>query len=165
VWLSPDNAKVLAVAVAQRLVLLDPENASVYQHNLADFEKGLALKDAELKASLSTVKDVPYIVFHDGYGYFEQHYGLDHVGEVTVSPERKPGAKKIAEIREMINHNKVQCVFSEPQFSPAIVKTLLDGSKVNSVPLDPLGTDITINRGAYLAFLSEVSGQFMSCLR
>lgn len=165
VWLSPDNAKVLAEAVAKRLSSLDPENATVYQANLADFEKGLALKDAELKASLATVKDVPYIVFHDGYGYFEQHYGLDHAGEVTVSPERKPGAKKISEIREMINHNKVQCVFSEPQFSPAIVKTLLDGTNVKSVPLDPLGTNITINRDAYLDFLSEVGGQFMSCLR
>ncbi|REG82877.1 zinc ABC transporter substrate-binding protein ZnuA [Marinomonas pollencensis] len=165
VWLYPENAKVLAEAVAKRLSKIDPENAASYQANLADFEKGLALKDAELKASLATVKDVPYIVFHDGYGYFEDHYGLDHVGEVTVSPERKPGAKKIAEIREMINHNKVQCVFSEPQFSPAIVRTLLDGTDVNSVPLDPLGTDIAMNRGAYLAFLSEIGGQFMSCLR
>lgn len=165
VWLSPNNAKVLAESVTKRLVALDSANASYYQQNLVTFEKGLAKKDAEIKASLAPVKNVPYIVFHDGYGYFEQHYGLDHVGEVTVSPERKPGAKKVAELRDMINDHKVQCVFSEPQFSPAIVKTLLEGTKVKSVPLDPLGTDIVMNRGAYLAFLTEISGQFMSCLR
>lgn len=165
VWLSPDNAKTLAEAVTKRLVSLDSANASYYQANLAGFEKGLELKDAEIKASLSTVQHVPYIVFHDGYGYFEKHYGLDNVGSVTVSPERKPGAKKIAEIRNMIDSNKVQCVFSEPQFSPAIVKTLLDGTQVKTSPLDPLGSNVTISRNAYLDFLTQISGQFMSCLR
>lgn len=165
VWLSPSNAKVLAEAVTQRLVSLDAKNAAFYQNNLAKFEKGLAVTDANITKQLSSVKNVPYIVFHDGYGYFEHHYGLDHVGEVTVSPERKPGAKKVAELRDMIDEHKVQCVFTEPQFSPAIVKTLLDGTKVKSVPLDPLGTDITLNQGAYLAFLTEISSQFMSCLR
>lgn len=164
VWLSPDNVKVLAKAVTARLVSLDSANAGYYQDNLAAFEKGLSAKDAEIRKALNKVSKVPYIVFHDGYSYFEQHYGLSHAGEITVSPERKPGAKKVAEIRHEIQENKVQCVFSEPQFSPAIVKTLLEGSDVKTAPLDPLGSKVKMGTNAYFSFLDNLSGQFLSCL-
>ncbi|UTW00473.1 zinc ABC transporter substrate-binding protein ZnuA [Marinomonas rhizomae] len=164
VWLSPDNAKVLAKAVTARLVSLDSANAEYYKGNLASFEKGLTAKDAEIRKALNKVNKVPYIVFHDGYSYFEQHYGLSHAGEITVSPERKPGAKKVAEIRHEIQENKVQCVFSEPQFSPAIVKTLLEGSDVKTAPLDPLGGKVKMGSNAYFSFLDSLSGQFLSCL-
>tara|TARA_R110001632_G_scaffold196061_2_gene318014 strand:+ start:47310 stop:48254 length:945 start_codon:yes stop_codon:yes gene_type:complete len=164
VWLSPDNARVLAKAVAARLVSLDAENATYYEGNLATFEKGLTAKDAEIRQALSKVSTVPYIVFHDGYSYFEQHYGLSHSGEITVSPERKPGAKKVAEIRREIEEHKVQCVFSEPQFSPAIVEILLEGSSVKTAPLDPLGGNVAMGKNAYFSFLDNLSGQFLSCL-
>lgn len=164
VWLSPDNARVLAKAVTARLVSLDSTNAGYYKDNLASFEKGLSAKDAEIRNALNKVNKVPYIVFHDGYSYFEQHYGLSHAGEITVSPERKPGAKKVAEIRHEIQENKVQCVFSEPQFSPAIVKTLLEGSDVKTAPLDPLGSKVKMGPNAYFSFLDSLSGQFLSCL-
>ena len=164
VWLSPDNARVLANAVTMRLVYLDSDNASYYKTNLAAFEKGLTATDAEIRQSLNKVKDVPYIVFHDGYTYFEEHYGLNHAGEVAVSPERKPGAKKVAELRHEIEENKIQCVFSEPQFSPGIVESLLEGTNVKSGVLDPLGSDVKINKDAYLSFLKMLSGQFISCL-
>ncbi|MGO2354459.1 MAG: zinc ABC transporter substrate-binding protein ZnuA [Marinomonas foliarum] len=164
VWLSPDNARVLAKAVTARLVSLDSANAEYYKENLASFEKGLSAKDAEIRKALNKVNKVPYIVFHDGYSYFEQHYGLSHAGEITVSPERKPGAKKVAEIRHEIQEHKVQCVFSEPQFSPAIVKTLLDGTDVKTAPLDPLGSKVKMGTNAYFSFLDSLSGQFLSCL-
>jgi len=164
VWLSPENAKILAQAVSKRLSEIDAQNAAYYQANLAEFEQGLAAKDAQIRTALNKVNTVPYIVFHDGYSYFERHYGLQHAGEITVSPERKPGAKKVAELRHEIEENHIQCVFSEPQFSPAIVKALLDGVNVNTAPLDPLGGDIKLDSNAYYRFLDSLSGQFLSCL-
>ena len=150
--------------MTERLVSLDSANAEYYKDNLVAFEKGLSAKDAEIRKALNKVNKVPYIVFHDGYSYFEQHYGLNHAGEITVSPERKPGAKKVAELRHEIEEHNVQCVFSEPQFSPAIVKTLLDGSDVKTAPLDPLGADVKMGKNAYFSFLDSMSGQFLSCL-
>ncbi|MCB5160934.1 zinc ABC transporter substrate-binding protein [Marinomonas algarum] len=164
-WLLPDNALVLARAVTQKMMWLDADHAAYYQGNFVKFEKGLHAKDAEIRQALHEVSDVPYVVFHDAYRYFEGHYGLHNAGAVTVSPERKPGAKKVAEIRRDIEANKVQCVFSEPQFSPAIVETLLDGTEVKSSVLDPIGSQIKIDENAYFAFLDSLKGQFLSCLK
>ncbi|SBS32473.1 High-affinity zinc uptake system protein ZnuA precursor [Marinomonas spartinae] len=165
VWMLPNNAKVLAEAVTKRLSKLDAANASYYQANLQTFETKLAATDAQIKKAMQAVHGVPYIVFHDGYGYFEHHYGLNHAGAITVSPERQPGAKKVAELREEITEHNVKCVFSEPQFSPAIVKTLLSGTKVNTAVLDPLGSDIKLSPNAYFDFLKSLSHQFSSCLK
>ncbi|MBR7889469.1 zinc ABC transporter substrate-binding protein [Marinomonas sp. A79] len=165
VWLLPQNAVVLAKAVTERMMWLDSANAAYYQGNFAKFEQGLKAKDAEIRKDLSAVGDVPYIVFHDGYRYFESHYGLNNAGAVTVSPERKPGAKKVAEIRHEIEENKVQCVFSEPQFSPAIVKVLIEGTNVKSGVLDPLGSAVKVDMNAYFTFLDSLKGQYLSCLR
>ncbi|WOD09322.1 hypothetical protein [Marinomonas sp. GJ51-6] len=63
-----------------------------------------------------------------------------------------------------MEENKIQCVFSEPQFSPGIVKALLDGTNVKTAVLDPLGSEIPLNKDAYFTFLSTLSGQFLSCL-
>ena len=46
------------------------------------------------------------------------------IGALTVNTDVLPGAEQLAEIREVIEHEKVTCVLSEPQFNPDIVKQL-----------------------------------------
>ncbi len=52
-------------------------------------------------------------------------YGLGAVGAVTHDPERIPGARRIRELRKKIQACGARCVFSEPQFEPRLVKTLV----------------------------------------
>ena len=77
IWLDPFNAQVLAQAVVSELSEIDPENASEYQQNLSLFLDNLAQTEADVRNDFAEVKDVPYVVFHDAYGYFEGHYGLE----------------------------------------------------------------------------------------
>ncbi len=163
VWLDPENAKVLAHAVADRLAALDPDNAEAFEANYATFVNDLEQADKRLAAQLKPIHDVPYFVFHEAYGYFEAHYGLNNQGAVTVSPERKPGAQTVAKLREEIEEHKVECIFSEPQFSPGIVKTLIAGTDVKSAVLDPLGSTYQVD--TYGAFLEELGNQYLSCLK
>ncbi|MGR5160230.1 metal ABC transporter solute-binding protein, Zn/Mn family, partial [Vibrio owensii] len=73
-----------------------------------------------------------YFVFHDAYVYFESRYNLNQLGHVTVSPDRKPGAKTLIHIRKTVGTGDVACVFSEPQFTPAVIESVRRGSDVNS---------------------------------
>ncbi|GAB3489180.1 zinc ABC transporter substrate-binding protein [Marinomonas epiphytica] len=164
VWLLPHNAQVLAQAVAEKLIQLDEENRDYYEQNLSEFRLQLEAQEKTLKSKFSSVQDVPYIVFHNAYQYFEKHYGLNNAGEVSVSPERKPGAKTITALREKITEHQVQCVFSEPQFSPAIIDVLLDGTKVKGGQLDPLGTQVEVSKYAYIQFINGLADSYLSCL-
>jgi len=163
VWLDMDNALLLAQAVEQALVELAPENALYFQQNRATFEQGLVLLDKKNSQKLSVLSELNYVVFHDAYGYFEDHYGLVHLANISLSPERKPGAKKIVAIRGLMQENQVACIFSEVQFNPDIVDSLVEGTDVKVIELDPLGSGIELNQEAYPAFMRKMSHDFLEC--
>lgn len=165
VWLDPVNAKVLAKAVTEQLISIDPEHKQDYQTNFQAFMSSVEHADHDVAERLADVADVPYFVFHEAYGYFENHYGLNNKGAIALSPERKPGAKTVAHIREEIEEHNVSCVFSEPQFSPAIVETLIDGTDVKTAVLDPLGTNVELGANSYAMFLTGLADQYISCLK
>ncbi len=96
----------------------------------------------EVASELEPVKDKPFIVFHDAYQYFENRFGVKAAGSITVSPEKAPGAARIKEIHEKIKSLGAACVFSEPQFEPKLVKTVIDGTDAKTGVLDPLGAEL-----------------------
>ena len=61
-----------------------------------------------------------------------------------------PGAEQLSEIREVIEHDKVACVFSEPQFNPDIIKAVAKDMDIKTGVVDPLGA--TLNPGKDLYF-------------
>jgi len=163
VWLDIENAHILAEAVAEKLSLMLPEQASFFTQNLESFESALAKADAENKQSLLPLKDLNYVVFHDAYGYFEAHYDIAHIANISLSPERKPGAKKVVSIRSLMKDESVACIFSEVQFNPAIVNALVEGTSVKAIELDPLGASLALNETAYIAFIKQLGSQFSKC--
>ncbi|PFG46020.1 zinc transport system substrate-binding protein [Vibrio sp. ES.051] len=163
-WLGINQAKQVARAVTNKLMASDPTNADQYQENLAKFETQINKTDNKIKQQLSPVKNRGYFVFHDAYGYFEERYQLNQLGHFTVSPDRKPGAKTLIQIRQKLNSGQVACVFSEPQFTPAVVDSVMRGSNVAKGELDPLGSTIEVKPGSYFTFLNNMANSFEQCL-
>src|ERR1700742_4291957 len=95
---------------------------------------------------VGSLRGRPYLVFHDAYRYFEHRFGLTPVGAVTVAPERPVGPRRIEMLRAEIWKDKVVCVFREPQFSPRLIDTLIEGSTAKTGILDPLGATLAPGR-------------------
>ncbi|MGH6919343.1 MAG: zinc ABC transporter substrate-binding protein, partial [Geminicoccaceae bacterium] len=81
-WLDPQNAEVMVGAIAAALSEADPGRAADYRANAARVRADLVRLDGELAATLAPVRDRPFVVFHDGYQYFEDRYGLNAVGSI-----------------------------------------------------------------------------------
>ncbi|MDF6012510.1 zinc ABC transporter substrate-binding protein ZnuA [Vibrio harveyi] len=163
-WLGVETVQQVANAIAHKLAEVDPVHADMYANNLKKFEVKLNATDSEIKQQLAPVKDKGYFVFHDAYGYFEERYGLNQMGHFTVSPDRKPGAKTLIRIRKTLGTGDVACVFSEPQFTPAVIESVMRGSDVRSGVLDPLGSEVEVKSGSYFEFLKGMSNSFSQCL-
>ncbi|WP_047048142.1 zinc ABC transporter substrate-binding protein ZnuA [Vibrio mexicanus] len=163
-WLGTAPSRSVARAITERLIELDGGNEQQYKANLAKFETNLEQTVSDIKAQLEPVQAEGYYVFHDAYGYFEEQFGLNHLGYFTVSPERRPGAKTLVQIRSALSEGKAKCVFSEPQFTPAIVTSVTRGSDVLVGELDPIGSTTAVEQGGYFNFLKTVSNSFYSCL-
>ncbi len=163
-WLDPRNAIEIARQAAAALAELDPGNAARYAANEARLAARLEALDRELAARLGPVAGIPFAVFHDAYPYFEARYGLRSLGALTVNPAVPPGAKRLAALRVRLRQLGAACVFAEPQFRPAVVAALVEGTGARAASLDPLGTGLAPGPEAYFTLMRDLAGSLAACL-
>jgi zinc transport system substrate-binding protein len=161
IWLDPMNAKVILKEMAEHLIENDQENASTYKANLKKALKDLDKLTKKVKSELN--KDFKSIVFHDAYQYFEKRFDVNVLGAFTVNTDVLPGAEQLSEIREIIEHDKVSCVLSEPQFNPDIINAVAKDMNIKTGVLDPLGATLTPGKTLYFDLISNMSKSFKSC--
>ena len=161
IWLDPMNAKVILSEMAEHLIENDQENASKYKANLKKAQKDLDKLTKKVKSQLN--KDFKSIVFHDAYQYFEKRFDINVLGAFTVNTDVLPGAEQLAEIREVIEHEKVSCVFSEPQFNPDIIKAVAKDTNIKTGVIDPLGATLNPGKTLYFDLISNMSKSFKGC--
>lgn len=164
IWLGPDLAEQIASEIADKLAEIDPVNAEIYQANLMQFNLNLEKSVNEIKRELKPYLNQGYYVFHDAYGYFESYFHLNKLGHFTLSPDRKPGAKTLIQIRSALKAGEAHCVFSEPQFKPTTVQSVIRGSDVFVGVLDPLAADIELATGGYFRFIGALANSYIECL-
>ena len=164
VWLDPINAKALVHEIEEALVEVDPKNAKKYEANADRIAKEMDKLVEELREQLKPVQEKGFIVFHDAYQYFEQRFGVSAIGSITVSPEVMPGAERVSELRKKIIDLSATCVFSEPQFEPKLVKTLVKGTGALTGVIDPLGASLTKGPDLYSQLIREMAASLKDCL-
>ncbi len=164
-WLHTGNAIVALRAISAALSKADPENAPIYQGNAARGAIRLWALKLEIDRMLSPVRERPYFVFHDAWQYFDREFSLRGGGSIAISPERKPGARRLAEVRDSIRTTGARCVFAEPQFPPALVKTVIRGTAARLAVLDPLGAGLAQGSGQYFQLMRSLAKGISSCLK
>ena len=161
IWLDPMNAKVIIKEITNQLVKLDSANSEKYKANSKEAIADIDALTKSIKKDLN--KNSRVVVFHDAYQYFENRFGIKVLGALTVNTDVLPGAEQLAEIREVIEHEKVNCIFSEPQFNPSIIKTIAKDTNIKTGVLDPLGATIDKGKGMYSELLKNMSSSFKGC--
>ena len=161
IWLDPANAKTILNEMAEHLIENDEKNASIYKSNLdkalKDIDKLISDVNSELNQNIS------FIVFHDAYQYFENRFNVKVLGAFTVNTDVMPGAEQLSEIREIIEHDKVGCIFSEPQFNPDIINAVAKDMDIKTGVLDPLGATLDPGKGLYFKLIKNMSNSFKGC--
>lgn len=162
-WLDPLNAKHMVTHLAQQLSKADPAHQAHYHANAQKLKEKLNTLHQRMQIQLKPVQKMPYIVFHDAYQYFEHRYGLNGVGAITVNPEIPPSAKRLTSIQTLINKTQATCVFSEPQFQPKIIQTIIQGTHAHTGELDPLGNITEPGLNNYIHLLDNLSQALNQC--
>jgi len=164
VWLDVGNTRKMVATIVEELAEHDAANAARYRANGAALSERLTALDAELGSALAPVKGRPFVVFHDAYHYLEARYGLAAVGAITVSPEQRPSAQRLSEIRRKIDEVGAACVFAEPQFEPTLVDTVIEGTNAQTGVLDPLGAALEAGPHQYFQLLNSLADSLVHCL-
>lgn len=163
IWLGPTQAKVIAKAIASELGKLDLANQARYDANLAAFDTKVDAKDKVIAGQMKAVNEKGYFVFHEAYGYWERHYGMSSKGHFTVSPERRPGAKTLVDIRKALEEKQASCIYAEPQFSPAVIESVARNTGAKVLLLDEVGEQVPLGPDGYPQFMQQLADAFAQC--
>ena len=161
IWLDPINAKVILFEMSKHLIENDPKNENAYRTNLSKAYKEIDKLKSDVTAELN--QSVASIVFHDAYQYFEKRFNVNILGAFTVNTDVMPGAEQLAEIREIIEHDNIVCVFSEPQFNPDIIKAVAKDMNIKTGVVDPLGATLNPGKDLYFDLIKNMSKSFKGC--
>jgi len=159
-WLDPRNAAVIAKALAVRLGELSPVHAEAFKINAERFARDMTVLDQQTRERLLPVKNTAFAVYHEGYQHFVERYSLKQVGYVTWSPEQRPGARHLHQLRQTLAGN-ARCLFTEPYYDQRVAKDLAKELKLKVGVLDPIGGE-QVTR--YHQIIETMATDFLTCL-
>ncbi len=164
VWLDVSNAILMADEIARALKVAYPQHSDLLDSNHKSLLEKLHGFKRELEKQADSIRERPYIVFHDAYQYLEKWLGLESVAAVTLNPTITPGVGQINEIREAVVETGALCAFAEPQFNPGILKIVGEGTDLEMGMLDPLGLDVEAGPNAYFEIMQNMVAALRDCL-
>ncbi|MEW5961978.1 MAG: zinc ABC transporter substrate-binding protein [Pseudomonadota bacterium] len=164
VWLDPANARLIVAHLQDLLAKRYPDHATRVAENAGKLTARLGELESGLGRRMRALAGRPFVVFHDGYQYFEARFGLTAAGAITANPEVPPGAKRISELRKRIGDLGARCVFAEPQFRAKVVNSIIEGTKAKAGVLDPIGAEIASGPELYFTMMGNLAASFESCL-
>ncbi|MBY4676501.1 zinc ABC transporter substrate-binding protein ZnuA [Marinobacterium arenosum] len=163
-WMNPLQALRAAEQLSEALAGRFPQHRETLTKNLERFAASLLSKDRQLQQQLQPLQQRGFFVFHDAYSGFVKRYGLKQLGYFTVDPGRPTGTRRLAEIRQRLKAAEAVCVFGEPQFKAAVVRTVTEGLSVGYAELDPLASEQAVSADGYALYLQQLADRFSGCL-
>lgn len=163
IWLDPNNALTIITFITKKLSEIDPTHAKNYEHNAHELSDKIIAFDKKTISELSQGQNKNFLVFHDGYQYFEKHYHLKAAGAISLGHDQGLTPKNIEKILTMVNKNQVSCLFIEPGQEAPIIEKIAREKHIYLGQLDPMGSLLPDDQNHYLNMLEKMKDSFRAC--
>ena len=113
IWLSPENAKVMARNICAGLSAQYPQHTERFESNLAQLLSDL---DALQKYGDETLKDLScrkLITFHDGFRYVAESVDLHVLDAIEEESGSEASAAELIELIELVSGHHLPGIFTE----------------------------------------------------
>jgi zinc transport system substrate-binding protein len=140
VWLSPPLLKILAANIAAGLRRADAAHAEAYRQNLAQLIVRIDALHERLGRMLASYRGRSFIVFHPGFGYFADTYGLRE--EAVERGGHEPTPKQLRALIQRAKTQGIKTVFVQPEFDRRAVDVFAQAIGGKAVPMNGLAKDV-----------------------
>ena len=113
IWLSPENAKIMANNIYNALVLSYPKYQAVFAENLKQLHSKLYALYSYGKQELSNLSSRNCITFHDGFAYLADAFDLHILEAIEEESGSEASAHEIIELISLIDTYKITAIFTE----------------------------------------------------
>lgn len=166
VWLSINNTQIQVNNIAQALSEADSKNAAAYKQNAKDYNAKLDALITETKDAFKNLSSKGIVTMHEAFPYYAKEFGLDIVAVITREPGTEPTPTELQETIAAIKASKVKAVFTEPQYSDAVAKTLASETGTKIYSLDPVVThEADGDRDVYIKLMRQNKETIVEALK
>lgn len=138
VWLDPNRSITIANNIKNALIESSPENTEVFEGNFNSLKEELEMLDEAFKSMVANANSNTFLVSHSAYGYWESVYGLKQIGISGLSPTDEPSHKDLIEIIELVNEQKLQYIYFEPNLTNKVAASVQRETGLNALTLNNL---------------------------
>lgn len=143
IWLSPDNARIMAYNIAQGLAAVYPQYADRFAYNFSMLDQQFDALEEYGQLRLSDLSCRQLITFHDGFGYFADAFDLHILEAIEEESGSEASAKELKEMIALVQEHQLPAVFTEVSGSASAAGIIAaeTGVKVFSLDMAMAGND------------------------
>lgn len=138
-WVSPRLVKKLAKNIAEDLSEIYPKSRELFFNNADQFSKKISVLSEEFETLNDKLANNRIIQTQGIFDYMARDAKLQIVG-IMQHYGQEPSAAELIELIKIIEHTKAGALFSQPQYSDKVARTLAKQTGIKIIKLDPLAT-------------------------
>ena len=115
-WLDPDNGKIVAKEIADKLSQLRPNDRAYFDQRQMAFVAKVSDAEKRWLAAMQPYKGVKVVTYHRSFPNFAERFGLDVVGYVEPRPGIPPSPQHTLDLINEMKRQNVKLVLVEPYF-------------------------------------------------
>jgi len=145
-WLNVAYVIRYVELIRDKLIELDPDNASYYAKNAEQYIARLRMLDEGIMRAVQSipVENRKLLTYHDSWAYFAKRYGMKVIGAVQPSDFGEPTPQEVARIIEQIREENVPAIFASEVFPSKVVEQIAREANVKIV--ETLADDVLPGR-------------------
>jgi ABC-type Zn uptake system ZnuABC Zn-binding protein ZnuA len=115
-WLDPENGKVIAREISEKLGQLRPADRAFFGQRLSDFTNRLSEAEKRWLAAMAPYKGTRVVTYHRSYTNFADRFGVEVIGYVEPRPGIPPSPQHTLDVINEMKRQNVRLVLVEPYF-------------------------------------------------
>ena len=135
-WLDPENARVIAKSIGDRLSQSQPSDRAYFEQRLAAFNARLTDAVRKWTGQMAPYKGTKVVTYHRSFPNFADRFGLDIIGYVEPRPGIPPSPGHTLDLIQEMKRQNVKLILVEPYFDLATPQSVAraTGGKVLVLP-------------------------------
>ena len=136
IWLSPENAKIMAHNICVGLADVYPQYADIFADNLTKLTARLDDLQAYGEDTLCELSCRELITFHDGFGYFAESFDLTILEAIEEESGSEASAQELKHLIKVVKEHQLPAVFVEKNGSVSAANVICAETDVRAFALD-----------------------------
>ena len=136
IWLSPENAMIMADTICSGLSAHYPEHAEAFSQNLSGLLADLAVLQAYGETQLKDLSCRELITFHDGFAYLAESFELSILEAVEEESGSEASAAELKHLITTVRDHSLPAIFTETNGSDSAASVIARETGISCYNLD-----------------------------